>query len=103
MVNEKKPGENDVDEITGQTLVAGSNDNNEDNNDKIKKNRLINQKFKVGDGNNDDNDDNNGDNDNIALRTNSAQLVDNTGRASKRRFKIRRSVFVKVKKNNSNE
>ena len=97
-INEKKPGENDADEITGETLAVGSNDNNDDNdknNDKIKKNRLINQKFKVGDGNND----NNGDNDDIALRTNRVESVSNPQNGPKRRFKIRRAVFVKVKKN----
>ena len=97
-VSEKKHGDNDVDEITGQTLVAGSNNNEEDdkNNDNIKKNKLINQKIKVGDGNNDKD----GNNDDIALRTNRVQSVRNPENAPKRRFKIRRTVYVKVRKNN---
>ena len=73
-ISEKKPGQNDEDEITGQTLVAGSSNNNEDddkNNDNIKKNKLINQKFKVGDGNNEKD----GNNDDIPLRTNRIQSV----------------------------
>ena len=74
--------------------MSASNDNNDDNdknNDKIKKNRLINQKFIVDNGNNDNNNGKEGNNDDIALRSNRIQSVGNPEKAPKRRFKIRYS------------
>ena len=91
--------DNDNDGASGQMIVSASGDNDKDS-DNIKKNRVMNQKFKVGtDGNNEANN-NNKERPSLAKHLNKIQLVGKARKVIKKQFKIRRAVFVKVEKDN---
>ena len=80
-------------------IISASGDNDKDS-DNIKKNRVMNQKFKVGtDGNNEANN-NNKERPSLAKHLNKFQLVAKARKVVKKQFKIRRAVFVKVEKDN---